>query len=101
MIFRLGLLSFGKKPNMDAIQLLAAFGCLHELKALEPPSSPSFVKFKLHASPTPELLLNYIKADYPDFTSNNTECGDHLALRLVMGRIVTVCEALLGPSCKC
>ncbi|KAF4631564.1 hypothetical protein G7Y89_g6567 [Cudoniella acicularis] len=65
LIFRLGLLSFGTKPDMDAIQSLAAFGCLDELKALQPPLSPCFTEFKLYASPTIESLLNFIAADYP------------------------------------
>ena len=65
LIFRLGLLSFGTKPDMDAIQSLAAFGCLNELKALQPPLSPCFAEFKLYASPTLESLLNFIAADYP------------------------------------
>ena len=67
LIFRLGLLSFGTKPDMDAIQSLAAFGCLDELKTLQPPLSPSFVGFKLDASPTLESLLNSITASYEGF----------------------------------
>ncbi|KAH8589073.1 hypothetical protein B0O99DRAFT_523793 [Bisporella sp. PMI_857] len=65
LIFRLGLLSFGTKPDMDAIRSLAAFGCLDELKVLQPPTSPCFAEFKLYASPTLESLLNFIAADYP------------------------------------
>ena len=65
LMFRLALLSFGQKPEMDAIQSLAAFGCLNELKVLQPPSSPSFAEFKLCASPTLESLLKFIAADYP------------------------------------
>ena len=67
LIFRLGLLSFGRKPDTDAIKSLAAFGCLAELKTLQPPSSPSFAEFKLHESPTLESLLNFITAGYPIF----------------------------------
>ena len=65
LIFRLSLLSFGTKPNMDEIQLLAAFGCIDELKALQPPFSPCFIEFKFNASPTLELLLKFIAVDYP------------------------------------
>jgi hypothetical protein len=65
LIFRLGLLSFGTKPDMDAIRSLAAFGCLDELKVLQPPISPCFAEFRLYASPTLESLLNFIAADYP------------------------------------
>lgn len=70
LMFRLGLLSFATKPDMDAIQSLAAFGCLDELKALQPPSSPCFAEFELDASPTLESLLNFIAVDYPIFDPN-------------------------------
>jgi Protein of unknown function (DUF3638) len=65
LIFRLGLLSFGTKPDMDTIWSLAVFGCLDELRALQPPLSPYFAGFKLYASPTLGSLLNFIAADYP------------------------------------
>ena len=65
LIFRLSLLSFGTKADMDAIRSLAAFGCLDELKVLQPPISPCFAEFKLYPSPTLESLLNFIAADYP------------------------------------
>ncbi|MCJ1402282.1 hypothetical protein MMC11_005502 [Xylographa trunciseda] len=65
LIFRLGLLSFGTKPDMNVIRSLAAFGCLDELKVLQPPISPYFADFKFYASPTLESLLNFIAADFP------------------------------------
>ncbi|KAF8867182.1 hypothetical protein BDZ45DRAFT_609382 [Acephala macrosclerotiorum] len=65
LIFRLGLLSFGTKPDMNAIRSMIAFGCLDELKALQPPLSPCFAGFKLYASPTLESLLKFIAVDYP------------------------------------
>ena len=67
LIFRLSLLSFGKSPDMDAMQSLVAFGCLHELKALQPPDYPSFTEFRMHESPTLESLLRLIVSDYPIF----------------------------------
>jgi len=73
LLFRLGLLSFATKPDMDAIQSLAAFGCLDELKALQPPLSPCFAEFKLWASPTLESLLRFIAADYPVLEPDATE----------------------------
>jgi hypothetical protein len=66
LIFRLGLLSFGTKPDIEAIQSLAAFGCLDELKSVLPPPGSSFAGFKPNATPTLESLLNFIAADYPD-----------------------------------
>jgi hypothetical protein len=65
LIFRLSLLSFGAKPDMDAIRSLAAFGCLDELKVLQPPIGSYFAGFKPYASPTLESLLSLIAADYP------------------------------------
>jgi len=70
LAFRLGLLSFGTDPDMNIIKSLAAFGCLDELKALQPPPCPSFAGFIFHASPTLESLLNFIAADYPNFEPN-------------------------------
>ena len=65
-MFRLGLLSFSTKSDMDAIRSLAAFGCLDELKVLQPPISPCFAEFQLSPSPpTLESLLKFIAADYP------------------------------------
>ncbi|KAM0145804.1 hypothetical protein ACHAQE_011068 [Botrytis cinerea] len=65
LLFRLSLLSFGTKPDMDAIRSLAAFGCLNELKALQPPSSPYFTRFKPFSSPTLEMLSSFIADDCP------------------------------------
>ncbi|TGO18614.1 hypothetical protein BPAE_0372g00020 [Botrytis paeoniae] len=65
LLFRLSLLSFGTKPDMDAIHCLAAFGCLNELKALQPPNSPCFTRFKPYSSPTLEMLSSFIADDYP------------------------------------
>jgi hypothetical protein len=90
MIFRLGLLSFGTKPDMDAIQSLAAFGCLDELKALQPPSSPSFADFSLFASPTLESLLYFIAADYPIFEPSTNKSKKQQDLSREMHQIL--CE---------
>ncbi|TAQ90744.1 hypothetical protein B7494_g926 [Chlorociboria aeruginascens] len=66
LVFRLALLSFGTKPNMDAIRSLAALDCLDELKVLQPPTSPWFAKFEFSiSSPTLEPLLSFIAVDYP------------------------------------
>ncbi|RYP66813.1 hypothetical protein DL771_007611 [Monosporascus sp. 5C6A] len=67
LIFRLAPLSFGPAPDMDTIRVLAAFGCLEELRALPTPSYPSFVGFKTSGSPTLEFLKGLISAAYLDF----------------------------------
>lgn len=71
LIFRLGLLSFGINAEMDAIKSLTAFGCLDELKTLQPPSCSSFVEFKNHELPTAESLLDLIATKYPTFKPNS------------------------------
>jgi Protein of unknown function (DUF3638) len=91
LIFRLGLLSFGTNPNMDVIRSLAAFGCLDELKALQPSCYPIFADFKLHASPTLESLLNFIAADYPVFEPNPKQSRDRQNLAREKHR--NLCEA--------
>lgn len=73
LIFRLGLLSFGTDPDISAIKSLAAFGCLDELKVLQPPAVSSFVGFKLDESPTLESLLNIIAANYPSLKTNKKQ----------------------------
>jgi hypothetical protein len=67
LMFRLSLLSLGAEADMDVITSLAAFGCLGELKALKPPSCPSFIQFELNDAPTAQSLLNIISADLPVF----------------------------------
>lgn len=67
LMFRLGLLSFGTNAEMNAIKSLTAFGCLDELKSLQPPSYSSFVEFKHHEPPKVESLLNMIANQYPIF----------------------------------
>ncbi|RYP59007.1 hypothetical protein DL769_008716 [Monosporascus sp. CRB-8-3] len=73
LIFRLSLLSFGPAPDMGMIKVLAAFGCLDELRALPTPSYPSFVEFKRSGSPKLELLNGFISAAYLDFRPNHRQ----------------------------
>jgi hypothetical protein len=65
LMFRLSLLSMSAEADMDVIKSLAAFGCIRELKALKPPSCPSFVHFKLNAAPTVQSLFDAIAVDFP------------------------------------
>jgi hypothetical protein len=61
------------------------------LKALQPPSSPSFAEFKLYASPTLESLINFIAADYPIFEPNTKKSKKYKDLSQEKYRIL--CEA--------
>ncbi|KAH7323576.1 hypothetical protein BKA65DRAFT_511056 [Rhexocercosporidium sp. MPI-PUGE-AT-0058] len=65
LIFRLCLLSFGTKTDMNVIRWLAAFAGLDELRALQPPVCPFFTGLKAFEPPSPELLLQLIATDYP------------------------------------
>ena len=91
LAFRLGLLSFGTDSGINIIKSLAAFGCLDELKALQPPSCPSFADFKFRASPTLESLLKFIAADYPIFEPNPKQSKAQQELAREKHRIL--CEA--------
>ncbi len=71
LMFRLGLLSFGTNAEMNAIKSLTAFGCLDELKSLQPPFYSSFVGFKHHEPPKVESLLKMIAINYPAFEPNS------------------------------
>ncbi|KAF7944017.1 hypothetical protein EAE96_010427 [Botrytis aclada] len=90
LIFRLALLSFDTKPDMDKIRILAAFGCLDELKVLQPPSSHSFTEFKLHEFPTHNLIYDCIVAGYPVFIPNREEPKDQQGSSEEMYRVL--CE---------
>ncbi|KAF2706375.1 hypothetical protein K504DRAFT_459665 [Pleomassaria siparia CBS 279.74] len=65
LMFRLSLLSLGAEADMDVLRSLAAFGCIEELKVLEPPSCPSFIQMKLNEAPTAKSLFNSIAVDLP------------------------------------
>ncbi|RYP37538.1 hypothetical protein DL767_002846 [Monosporascus sp. MG133] len=71
LIFRLALLSFGQPHDMAMIRVLAAFGCIDELRTLPTPYYRSFVKFNTSGSPTLELLKGLISAAYLDFGPNH------------------------------
>lgn len=60
VVFRLGLLAFGMKPDMEAIRVLCAFSLLEELKHLQPPPCPVFVDFKAESRLTLEHLERLI-----------------------------------------
>jgi hypothetical protein len=65
LVFRLGLLAFGTKPDMHAIRSLAAFGTIDELKTLEQPSGACFTGFKAAESPQLDVLQDLIEMDHP------------------------------------
>ncbi|KAI0600730.1 hypothetical protein F4775DRAFT_48634 [Biscogniauxia sp. FL1348] len=60
VLFRLGLLAFGPKADMDIIRSLVAMFTIHELKSLSPPASSSFVDFRSRGRPPLQLLEKLI-----------------------------------------
>jgi hypothetical protein len=69
IVFRLGLLSFSKKADMDAIKILCAFSLLEALKHLQPPLCPVFVGFEVNSTLTLEHLERLIN---PENTKRNS-----------------------------
>jgi hypothetical protein len=63
VVFRLGLLAFGVKPDMDAIRILCAFSLLEGMKHLQPPPCPVFVGFKIDSRLTLEHLERFISPE--------------------------------------
>ncbi|KAF1997703.1 hypothetical protein P154DRAFT_622249 [Amniculicola lignicola CBS 123094] len=64
LMFRLSLMSLNSTTDLNAIKILAAFACLPELQALQPPSCPSFSQFRFNECPTTQSLLCIISADF-------------------------------------
>ncbi|KAI8955187.1 hypothetical protein F4801DRAFT_378012 [Xylaria longipes] len=65
LLFRLGLLAFNHKANMDTIHSLAAFGLIDEIRNLKPPQHPYFVNFQSREPPSVDLLESLIEPVYP------------------------------------
>ncbi|KAI0116284.1 hypothetical protein GGR51DRAFT_312844 [Nemania sp. FL0031] len=67
LIFRLGLLAFYGKADMDIIYSLAAFCIVDEIRKLEPPQHQFFANFKSRDLPSIELLEELMVSTYPKF----------------------------------
>ncbi|KAI1493235.1 hypothetical protein F5X96DRAFT_622924 [Biscogniauxia mediterranea] len=67
ILFRLGLLAFGPKADMDVIRSLIAIFIIPELKSLSPPNYSSFVDFRSRGRPSLQLLENLIVPAYNRF----------------------------------
>lgn len=66
-MFRLSLLCFGPKPDIDMIKSLVAIARLDELKVLSTPSHPWYVSFKFRAAPSVEVLQRLVRPAYLEF----------------------------------
>ncbi|KAH9903539.1 hypothetical protein F4778DRAFT_790586 [Xylariomycetidae sp. FL2044] len=69
LIFRLCLLAFSDKVNMDIVHALSAFGCLEGLQSLAPPAGPVFTDVKLRNVPSAHVLSKLAEKAYPEFNS--------------------------------
>ena len=67
LVFLLALMAFAPKPDMNIVNILAAFGSIDELKALPTPTSSSYTALEENASPNADNLLNSISTAYVDF----------------------------------
>ncbi|KAI1741165.1 hypothetical protein F4680DRAFT_464954 [Xylaria scruposa] len=67
LLFRLGLLAFNSKADMDTIHSLAGFGLIDELRNLNPPQHRSFANFRSREIPSVDLLESLIEPIYPKF----------------------------------
>ncbi|KAH8745119.1 hypothetical protein F5883DRAFT_703262 [Diaporthe sp. PMI_573] len=66
LAFRLALLSFKQKTDLDLLEVLAAIARLDSLKILVPPQHPVFVDFDLIA-PSAEHFETLIQSTWPPF----------------------------------
>lgn len=64
-VFRLGLLAFSDKADMNMIRILCAFSSLQELKALQPPKCALFIEFNHWAPPTSDHIEDLVLVDLP------------------------------------
>lgn len=74
LMFYLGLIAFGQSVDMVVMRVISAFFLLVDLKELEYPQYPSFIKFKSGEKPTSNLLDGLIKpywAPYQDAEPRN------------------------------
>ncbi|TGJ78854.1 hypothetical protein E0Z10_g9910 [Xylaria hypoxylon] len=66
LLFRLGLLAFHNKANMDTIQSLATFYLVAEIKEIDPPLHAHFMDFPSRGPPSVDLLESIISSTYPE-----------------------------------
>ncbi|KAI1311107.1 hypothetical protein F5Y03DRAFT_391651 [Xylaria venustula] len=67
LLFRLGLLAFHKRANMDAILSLAALYLVEEIKDLEPPRHECFTNFRSREPPSVHWIESLVSSYYIEF----------------------------------
>ncbi|KAI0878565.1 hypothetical protein GGS24DRAFT_517708 [Hypoxylon argillaceum] len=89
LLFRLALLAFHDKANMDMIHSLAAFYFVEDIKTLDPPRHQHFTHFKSRDMPSIELLEGLMSSTYPGFQQT-----------VKKGGLNTVAETKHNELCK-
>ncbi|KAK7996213.1 hypothetical protein PG991_015680 [Apiospora marii] len=69
-IFRLSVLAFSEKPDMDIIKTFAAIGCIDELRKIPTPVGSSFNIGKNEIQPSKDELVQLLSSAYPQFVEN-------------------------------
>ena len=67
LLFRLGLLAFNRKANMDLVHSLATFCFIDEVRSLDPPRYQYFANLQSSERPSIDLLEGLISSAYPVF----------------------------------
>ncbi|KAI0192647.1 hypothetical protein EV127DRAFT_362474 [Xylaria flabelliformis] len=78
LLFRLGLLAFHSKANMDTIHSLAAFSLVDEIKNLDPPRHQFFTNFQSCEPPSIDHLESLMQSSYPKFLPLRNKKGKQL-----------------------
>ncbi|KAI1132344.1 hypothetical protein F5Y10DRAFT_294105 [Nemania abortiva] len=80
LLFRLGLLAFHSKADMDTIHALAAFYFVDKIKDLDPPRYQFFANFQSRDPPSAEFLEELMVSSYPQFRPLTNRKGKKLLL---------------------
>ncbi|KAI0854775.1 hypothetical protein F4860DRAFT_84991 [Xylaria cubensis] len=78
LLFRLGLLAFRSKANMDIIHSLAAFCLVDDIRNLDPPQHQFFTNFQSCDSPSIDHLESLMQSTYPKFLPLRNKRGKEL-----------------------
>ncbi|KAJ3568031.1 hypothetical protein NPX13_g6562 [Xylaria arbuscula] len=78
LLFRLGLLAFHSKADMDVIHSLAAICLVDKIRKLNPPRYQHFADFKSRERPSMSLLEGLIGSTYPKFKPEISRKGQPL-----------------------
>ncbi|KAI0472258.1 hypothetical protein F4859DRAFT_98378 [Xylaria cf. heliscus] len=95
LLFRLGLLAFRNKADMDAINSFAAFSLVDEIKNLDPPQHESFENFPSCELPSIDFLESLMRPTYPRFQRIKNKKGKELlfdANKRVEGEHDKICK---------